>query len=62
MKDVRPKAVQDIHPKVAAGGIAGAVTILVVYAAALLGLEIPPEVSSAFTVVIGFAAGYIKSA
>lgn len=52
----------DIHPKVAAGGLAGAVTILLVYGAALLGLDVPPEVSSAFTVVISFAAGYIKSA
>jgi hypothetical protein len=48
------------RPKVVAGGIAGAVSILVVYGASLAGLDVPPEVASAFTVVVSFAAGYIK--
>ena len=50
------------QPKVAAGGIAGVLTILVVYAAGLAGLEVPGEVSSAFTVLVSFIAGYAKSA
>jgi hypothetical protein len=48
-------------PKVAAGGIAGALSILVVFAAGQFGLEIPPEVASALTVVVAFIAGYFKS-
>jgi hypothetical protein len=48
------------QPKVVAGGIAGAVSILVIYAANLLGIDVPPEVASSFTVLVSFAAGYIK--
>lgn len=51
-----------VHPKVAAGSLAGAVTILLVFAAEKLGLEVPAEVASAFTVILSFAAGYLKSA
>ena len=49
-------------PKVVAGGVAGAVTILLVYIASMLGLDVPPEVSSAFTVIVSAGAGYLKSA
>ena len=48
-------------PKVAAGGVAGALTIVLVFVAGTLGLDVPPEVASAFTVLVSFAAGYIKS-
>jgi hypothetical protein len=48
-------------PKVAAGGIAGAVSVIVIWAAGVAGLDVPPEVASAVTVVVSFAAGYIKS-
>jgi hypothetical protein len=51
-----------IHPKVAASGVAGAATILLVFVAEKLGLEVPAEVASSFTVLLSFAAGYIKSA
>lgn len=50
------------QPKVAAAGAAGAVTIMLVWAAGLAGLDVPPEVASAFTVLISFAAGWLKSA
>ena len=49
-------------PKVAAAGVAGSVTILIVYVAGLLGLDIPPVVASALTTIIGTGAGYLKSA
>ena len=52
----------NVNPKVAAGGIAGSVTILLVWIANMLGLDVPPEAASAFTVVVGTLAGYIKSA
>lgn len=50
-------------PKVAAAGIAGAVTVLVVFAVNLIwpDVEIPNEVAAAFTAIVAFAAGYIKS-
>lgn len=51
-----------IHPKVASGTVAGSVTILLVYVADLFGLSVPPEVASAFTVLVSFAAGYLKGA
>lgn len=51
------------QPKVAAAGIAGAITVLVVFAVNLIwpDVVIPPEVASAFTAIVAFAAGYIKS-
>ena len=52
----------NIHPKVAAGSLAGAITILIVFVADKFGLEVPAEVASAFTVVLSFAAGYLKAA
>ena len=48
-------------PKVAASGIAGALTIVIVWAAGMAGVDVPPEVASAFTVIISFAAGWLKS-
>lgn len=49
-------------PKLVAAGVAGAITILVVFVVQSIfpGFEIPAEVSSAFTVLISFAAGYFK--
>jgi len=60
---------QPVHPKVkasaAGGGIAGALTVIMVYIASLLGVDLPPEVASAITtlltVFVGFAAGYQKT-
>lgn len=49
-----------VHPKVAAAGAAGAVTIILVWAVSLAGVDVPPEVASAVTTLLAFAAGYIK--
>lgn len=48
-------------PKVAAGGLAGAVTLVVVWVAGLLGLDIPPTVAAALTVIFSSGAAYWKS-
>ena len=50
------------QPKIVAAGVAGAITVLVVFAVNLIwpGVEIPAEASSAFTIVISFIAGYFK--
>lgn len=46
--------------KVAATGIAGAITIVLVYLVqALFNVEIPAEVSSAITLLISFVSGYM---
>lgn len=45
--------------KVAATTVAGAVTLVLVWIAGMLGLEVPPEVSSAVTLLIAAAAGYL---
>lgn len=46
--------------KVSAAGAAGSLTIILVWAATTYGgLEIPPEVASAFTTVVAFAAGWL---
>lgn len=49
------------QPKVAAAGIAGAASILIVYTATLFGVDVPPEPAAALAAVLSFAAGYIKA-
>ena len=45
--------------KVAAGGTAGALTVLVVWILGLLHVAVPPEAASALTVVISFITSYV---
>jgi hypothetical protein len=45
--------------KVAAGGIAGAITVVVVWIRGMSHMTVPAEFASAFTVIISFAAGYV---
>jgi hypothetical protein len=53
--------------KAAAGGagISGAVTAILMWVVGLMGLDVPPEIASAFTTLIAagfaFAAGYYKT-
>lgn len=51
-----------VNPKVQAAGWAGAVTILLVWIAGMFGLDVPAEAASAFTVLVGTAAAYVKRA
>lgn len=46
--------------KVAAGGVAGAVALLIVFVAGEFGLEIPPEVASAVTVLLTAGVAWLK--
>lgn len=48
------------HPKVAAGGIAGAASILIVFVLGQVGVDVPAEVASAITVLISGVAAYVK--
>lgn len=47
-------------PKVAAGGAAGAASILLVWILGQSGLDVPAEVAAALTVLIGTGAAYMK--
>lgn len=47
--------------KVAAGGAAGALTVVLVWLLGALGVDMPPEVASALTVLLSTAAAYYKS-
>lgn len=53
------KATQ-IHPKVAAVGVAGAVAVVAAFVAAQFGVSVPGDVEAAVAVLISFAAGYLK--
>lgn len=44
--------------KVVAGGFASSIVVLLVWIAGEYGVEVPAEVASALTVLVGFAASY----
>jgi hypothetical protein len=44
--------------KVTAGGVAGALTVLVVWILGMFHVQVPPEVASALTVILSFFASY----
>ena len=52
----------NLNPKTAAAGIAGAVTLVIVFVLGQFGVEIPADVAAAVTTIIAFAAAYLKSA
>jgi hypothetical protein len=56
-------AVQSLAPqsKVVAGTVAGALTVCVAYVADLAGLELPPAVTAAVTVLLTVATAYLRS-
>jgi hypothetical protein len=47
-------------PKVVAAGFAGAVTVILVWVAGMLGLEVPEEVAAAVTALLATGAAYLK--
>ena len=48
-------------PKMAAVGIAGSITVIVLYLVKMLfNVDVPGEVASALTAVISFGAGYLN--
>jgi putative flippase GtrA len=59
--DRQPINQQSIAPstKVAGGGIAGALIVLVVWILGLLHVAVPPEVASALTVIFSFVTSYL---
>lgn len=49
------------QPKVAAGGIAGAAAVVIVWGAEQAGLNVPTEVAVSIVAVIQFLGAYLKS-
>lgn len=49
------------HPKVAAGGVAGAAVTVVIYVLSLVGVTMPGEVAAAVTTLATFGAAYVKA-
>lgn len=52
---------KQLNPKVAAAGIGGAVTTVLIWGATAAGIEIPAEVAAAIATIIAFGAGYLKT-
>lgn len=49
-----------VDRKVGAGGLAGALSVIVVWSVGEFGkVEVPPEIASAFTVVMSFAVSFL---
>ena len=45
--------------KVGAAGLAGALSVILVWMLSLFGVTVPPEVAAAFTALLAFGAGYL---
>lgn len=48
------------HPRVQAAGAVGAASIVLVWALAQAGVDMPAEVASAVTTLLSFAAAYLR--
>lgn len=46
--------------KVAASGAAGAASVVIVFVAGQLGVDVPPEVGAAVAALLAFGSGYVK--
>lgn len=55
-------AAASVHPKVVAGGVGGAVVVVLLWVLSLFDVTPPAEVGAAMSTIAGFAAGYFKSA
>lgn len=48
----------DLHPKVAAASLAGALGLIIIWAASLAHVEVPNEIAGAIVLLLTFAAGW----
>lgn len=51
-----------IQNKVRAAGVAASLTVILVWVAGMVGVDVPPEVASAITTLFAFAGGYMARA
>lgn len=49
-----------VQSKVQAAGAGGALAVVLVWVAGLLGVQMPAEVAASVTTLLAFAAGYLK--
>ncbi len=47
-----------LTPKVATGALAGAVSVILVWIITKFGIDVPPEIASAFTTVVSALSSY----
>lgn len=52
----------NMNPKVKAGAIGAAATLLIVFAMGQFGVEVPADVASAMTLIVSVIVGYAKDA
>lgn len=45
--------------KVASGGLAGALSVVLIWILNTNGVKVPPEIASAITVIVSFAVSYV---
>lgn len=45
--------------KIAASGIGGSVSVVLIWLAGMAGIEVPPEVAGAVATIISFFSGYL---
>lgn len=60
-KNIVVRQPTDISDKVAAGGVSGALTLLVVYIAGLFGVEVPAEAAAAAVLVVSTVVAYFRA-
>ena len=48
----------NLHPKVAAGGLSAALSLIILWGVSF-GVTVPPEVAAAFTAVLAFVGGWL---
>ena len=52
----------NLNPKLKAGALGAAATLVIVFALGLFGVEVPADVASAVTLIASVAAAYMKGA
>ena len=50
----------NLNPKVKAGGLAAAATLVSVFVLGQCGVDVPADVATAVTLILSVAAGYLK--
>jgi len=50
----------NLNPKILSAGIAGAITVVLLWVLSMFGVNVPAEVASAVTIIVAFAVGYLR--
>lgn len=52
----------NLNPKLKAGALGAAVTLVIVFVMGQLGVQVPADVASALTLIVSVVAAYLKDA